>query len=85
MDEAIHNLPTGPPSEFFERFIRRTRDNGSDTRGGGAGSVCCRGWNLPQGADWHGTEFVAERQGGCSGVEDDAGDKVIAETVGESA
>jgi hypothetical protein len=44
-----------------------------------------RGWNLPQGADWYGAEFVAEWECGGSGVENDTGDEIVAEAVGESA
>jgi hypothetical protein len=58
-----------------------------------AGTICEEGrsqsaagaGNLPKGADWHGAKLLAERQGRCSGVEDDAGDEVVAEAVGESA
>ena len=44
-----------------------------------------RSRNLPHGADWHGAKLVSERKRGGAGVEDDAGDEVVAETVGESA
>lgn len=46
---------------------------------------CWRSGDLPQGADRQGAEFVAERQRGASGVEDDTGDEVVAEAIGESA
>ena len=47
--------------------------------------LCNRSRNLPQGADRHGAKLVSERQRGCAGVKDDAGDEVVAEAVGESA
>jgi hypothetical protein len=62
-----------------------TRSTVDKSGAGRPGSVSRWRGNLPQRTDRHGAQLVAERQGGRTGVEDDAGDEVVAEAIGETA